>query len=650
MIGCYPPGAVENGTLVECTWYETTSEYWDCGGSCGDGTLNDLYEVCEGNSVPSAYKCLDDTYTYYSPSCTSCQPICSGDNSLAAYCGDGYWDSNNEQCDSSADPSGLDNWDCTGGGLVSCTGSCGIVCDTNANPYFGYCGDGYEDPNPANEQCEYSGYDTPTPADSWGSKQYICTEECLFAGGYCNDGITTYGICNNNNINNQGDCVDSGYEWTSLEECDSNHISPSPDDSSYANQYGCDLSTCTISGGYCGDSSMNGIEECDWYDYGIKSPGDTNSNIWYECSNSCLNIGGYCGNSIIEDGTNDTIDYDEACDFANYVEPDPADSNEYNQYECDNSCQYYGGWCGDSNVYTTEECDYQGYGIKSPSETSSDTWYECSFACTNLGGYCGNAIVDSTYGEYCDWSGYSAPLPENSGSNNSYNCSTACAYTNEYCGNSIVEGAYGEECDSAPSVTGGVCESDCSTSCQINYYLSSANFCSYCDLDGDGDNGYYTGIDGVQCFNSGDCNENDLTVYTGAIEICGDDIDNNCNEIIDDGCVEVDIFVSDTVVYDDAFRVWLDGQTDEYLVGETIAGTEVSTLSIGELMVGTHTMYIEFYDDGGGSGCGTLGVTYSPNVTEVSKTCTGAGSNCTYSGCTLKPVGAMMTAILNVVD
>jgi hypothetical protein len=51
-----------------------------------------------------------------------------------------------------------------------------------------------------------------------------------------------------------------------------------------------------------------------------------------------------------------------------------------------------------------------------------------------------------------------------------------------------------------------------------NYNVPSGNDASDTDDDGDG----YTE-------NDGDCNDNDLSIYPGAIEICGDGIDQDCN-------------------------------------------------------------------------------------------------------------------------
>jgi hypothetical protein len=53
------------------------------------------------------------------------------------------------------------------------------------------------------------------------------------------------------------------------------------------------------------------------------------------------------------------------------------------------------------------------------------------------------------------------------------------------------------------------------------------------DNDGDG----YTTCDG-------DCNDNDPLTNPGAVEVCGDNVDNNCNMAVDEGCNGLGTFVS----------------------------------------------------------------------------------------------------------
>lgn len=51
------------------------------------------------------------------------------------------------------------------------------------------------------------------------------------------------------------------------------------------------------------------------------------------------------------------------------------------------------------------------------------------------------------------------------------------------------------------------------------------------DADGDG----YVAAEN-ECVPGGDCDDLDATIYPGAEEICGDEIDNNCNGEIDEDC------------------------------------------------------------------------------------------------------------------
>ena len=415
-IGCYPPGSVDpdTGQSIGCQWYpidRTEPPFTDaqCGGYCGDGTVENFYENCDG-SVPSGYTCDAGD----SISCNNCTVTCSGAGGSypAALCGDGIWTPGVEECDPSANPNGLSGWDCTDGGSARCNNNCTVGC-TNGDPYAGSCGDG--EVNFPEEQCDYSGYSAPLPAASSDSNTYGCTNLCTFDGTYCGDGVLQYDF---------------------QETCDWNgqYVTPNPAFSSKFSQYECrnagvytdpdtniTYGACTATlGGWCGDGTIQNTygEECDPNAVGDQlAPQDTTSALQYSCDDyDCVGrVGGYCGDGEVQS------QYGEICDGLDYPDrPTPAQSGINNTYACDMTdsdmrCQQSasgGGYCGDHIQQSIfgESCDWNegdpSFVYPWPRQRDNVTifsdpsfQYECN-DCSNTGGYCGDGIVQSY--EDCD--------------------------------------------------------------------------------------------------------------------------------------------------------------------------------------------------------------------------------------------------------
>ncbi|MDD5749252.1 MAG: IPT/TIG domain-containing protein [Patescibacteria group bacterium] len=420
MVGCNPPGTIgSNGNDISCTWYVPDPPFGEaeCGGYCGDGTIQSYYEQCEGNNFAGDFICQSGHGLFCGQ---GCQAMCNqGPNAYpAARCGDGVWSAGIEQCDSSASPSGLSTWGCTNGGVASCNSSCQVTCSVGA-PYAGYCGDGIVQ---AEEQCDYMNYSTPSPHDSGPNLAYACNTLCQFTSQYCGDGT-----------------LQSQFG----ENCDylMNYSTPSPPNSTPFNQYACrphgvgyftynglNYGACSPTyGGWCGDGvwDLGNDEFCDPGDpwRGITqspappSPDQSSQTNQYSCRADCLaRIGGYCGDGIAQ------LAYSEVCDGLHYPNrPLPAQSGPDNTYTCDMTgsfmCQRSdpsGPYCGDGirQVFFGEGCDWGPGGNNPPGGSfpwprgsnfanfsSPNNQYEC-VSCGNTGGWCGDGIVQQW--EQCD--------------------------------------------------------------------------------------------------------------------------------------------------------------------------------------------------------------------------------------------------------
>jgi len=173
----------------------------------------------------------------------------------------------------------------------------------------------------------------------------------------------------------------------------------------------------TASGNYCGDSTVNGFEQCD--------NGGSNTN------------------------TPCTAGYNGSCNY------------------CDATCHAHtvnGGSCGDGTINGSEQCDIgsANNGVAcTPSYGGSCTY--CSSSCTNItlmGHSCGDGSVQSANGEQCDAGGNNTDTPctASYGGTCDY-CSTSCqtvAVTGPHCGDGIKNGS--EACDGA-DLGGATCQS-----------------------------------------------------------------------------------------------------------------------------------------------------------------------------------------------
>lgn len=163
---------------------------------------------------------------------------------------------------------------------------------------------------------------------------------------------------------------------------------------------------------FCGDALVNGNEKCDCPGYtkengtvecrniNVSKPGASNINNQYECNKTCYFTGGYCGDGKIY--TTSTAPYlNEQCDIGN-VANGLAQSGPYGGDGAvgETKGTYVPGMIdpGSSSVTKQYYC-----GSEDPNDT--DSRCKWPLANTSKQGYCGDGVVQANAGENCDCGG-----------------------------------------------------------------------------------------------------------------------------------------------------------------------------------------------------------------------------------------------------
>lgn len=499
------PGASRQNNQYECGLPPAASACRpEAGGYCGDGTLQNAHgEVCEAATYVAPTPPNSNVNLQYQCS-NACVPSTGG------YCGDGSVQAPfGEECDPSS--SDFLGWSCDDGQPIICNSNCTRRCNAPGVATNSVCGDGNVT---GAEQCDWNGFIAPTPANSGVNNQYACgtvaPNQCQFVGGYCGDNTV---------------------QGARGESCDgSSYTAPAPRDSTINNQYQCGVTpnpnACAPTrGGYCGDGARQAAfgEGCDPIGYVPPVPTASNATNQYGCiavpnADACRAlIGGYCGDGSIQaanaeecDGAagmpgwsctipagvisctgcarvctqgvptspvcgDGNVQGAEQCDPpGNVAGVNPQNSTVNNQYHCDNSCLFDGGYCGNGSVQAPfgEDCDPSGYVVPAPPVSTISNQYGCGAvaaanACRATGGYCGDNIQQSS--EYCDGTSWSR-TPATSDTNNQYQCSTAAATkctvtTGGYCRDGVLQAAFGEACDDGNNINNDNCSNLCTFTC-----------------------------------------------------------------------------------------------------------------------------------------------------------------------------------------
>lgn len=541
-----------------CNWCDTNCNVrTESGGTCGDGTIQDPPEVCDGSnmdgmtcsdfidtstgdpydagSLSCASNCQSRNYNNccsHDPGCTSSGSFCNGDTKVTCTMGaDGCYD----RSESSCGPGG-----CSGG---SCSNAfCGD--DTVQNPNDNGVNEICDGADLNGENCQSQGFDN-------GSLS-------------CNSSCTSYddsSCCNNEQLGSIN--CDSGAgtycDGSTQVTCSDTDSDVCLEASGTSCAHGCSAGTCNAAP-TCGDGVNNQpSEECD--DGNTVSGDGCSASCQVEtCSDGIMNNGetgvdcggpncaacatGTCGDGTVQDPNSNGVN--EECD----------DGNSNNQDACDNNCQLNEVEINSASVdetgpfveseTVTLRCDANivTFGVEATgsdgSSCSFDTW-QSTDALFNCNTGSGTGTKTLTCGVK---SGYTQIGSDKSTTIDvqSSNCST---YTTQ------------STCNSAPAN----CDWCNGPQCQGNKYNPDAGTCKNagtcsgyeCDINQCGAQCDTDTLGGATCTTQGfdagtlSCNLATCTYDTGACTtwVCGDgsnDPDENCNNCPSDaGCSSTEV-------------------------------------------------------------------------------------------------------------
>lgn len=87
--------------------------------------------------------------------------------------------------------------------------------------------------------------------------------------------------------------------------------------------------------------------------------------------------------------------------------------------------------------------------------------------------------------------------------------------------------------------------------------------------------------------NSADCDDNDTSIFPGAMEVCGDGVDNNCDGLVDEGCVlnPCDSYANPTLYIDNSQLPGIEIYVDKNLILNDFSLSQNTEFHAGTLIL-----------------------------------------------------------------